>query len=335
MMQNVDGRDVTMHLFEVISQSILLHLSLTQSQYTTHSTIRFDDFKVSVELDSAGGVPCQTIFCLKEKNQKKINSHRWFLAAVCKVLDPTICVFLDAGAIPRDEALYHLWKPLHENPTVAATTGFCTSYVNSSLAAKLNPIVAFQKFEYELTNTLERPVESFFGRRFALNKGGFAAYRWTTASNPDGIFHDYFSAERSYDARISKANSFLVEDRAISASLLHTKLDVWRTVPVDSARVDVDIPGSFGEFCLQRRRWINGDFYSTLHELKHTPRYMSSGKPAKLIRCLGLLLGVVYQMLTTLLQYFAVVSTNFQIQQLKLTHRRETCSSSSMYSTLP
>lgn len=251
------------------------------------------------------------------------------------MLDPTICVFLGAGAIPRDEALCHLWMPLHENSTVAATTGFCTIYVNSSLAAKLNPIVAFQEFEYELTNTLERPVESFFGRRFALNKGGFAAYRWITASNPDGIFRDYFSAENMFTERVSKASSFLVEDRAISANLLHKKLDVWTSVPVDSATVDVDIPASFGEFCLQRRRWINGDFYSTLHELKHTPSYVSFDKASRLIRCLGLLLGVVYQMFTTLLQYFAVVSRKVQPQQQKPTHIRGICSSSSMCSTLP
>jgi len=286
-------------------------MSLSKLQYTTHSAISFDGTQVSVHLDSATGVPCQTIFCLKEKNQKKINSHRWFLTAICRVLDPTICVFLDAGAIPRDEALYRLWKPLHENPTVAATTGFCTSYADSALAATMNPIVAFQKFEYELTNTLERPLESFFGRRFGVNKGGFAAYRWTTASNPEGIFRDYFEAERVYNHNLTKANLLLVEDRTISSSLLHTKLDVWRTIPVDSAAVVVDIPSTFVEFCLQRRRWLNGDFYATLHELKNIFRYMSlAGPPKKWIRCLGLLVGALYQSLTTGLQYFAVVSWN-------------------------
>lgn len=286
----------------------MLDVTKQSRQYTTHSAIRLNGNQVSVDLDPADSVPCQTIFCLKEKNQKKINSHRWFLTAICKVLDPTICVFLDAGAIPRDDALYHLWKPLHDNPTVAATTGFCTSYDTWALGATLNPIVAFQRFEYELNNTLERPVESFFGRRFALNKGGFAAYRWTTASNPDGIFRDYFDAERAYNNNPTKANLLLVEDRTISSSLLYTRLDVWRTIPVDSATVDVDIPPNIGEFCLQRRRWLNGDFYATLNEFKHTLHYMSLGSLVELIKCLGLLLGAFYQMLTTGLQYFAAVS---------------------------
>jgi len=265
---------------------------------------------VSVELDSPESVPCQTIFCLKEKNQKKINSHRWFLGAICNALNPRICVFLDAGAVPKADALYHLWKPLHENETVAATTGFCTILAPSPLAAVFNPFVAFQKFEYQLNNALQRPVESLFGRRFALNIGSFAAYRWSiVAPNNDGAFEDYFSGERVHaEANITKANSFLVEDRAISSSLLRTDLKVWRTISVDSAEVVVDVPDRFADLCLQRRRWINGDFYSTLHELKHTFGYMRfRGGFTSLFRIFGLLTGVAYQIVTIVLQFFAVV----------------------------
>lgn len=38
-------------------------------------------------------MPVQMIFCLKEKNAKKINSHRWFFNAFGPVLQPNIwCV---------------------------------------------------------------------------------------------------------------------------------------------------------------------------------------------------------------------------------------------------
>lgn len=33
-----------------------------------------------------GIVPTQILFCLKEKNQKKINSHRWFFNAFAPLL---------------------------------------------------------------------------------------------------------------------------------------------------------------------------------------------------------------------------------------------------------
>ena len=46
-----------------------------------------------------GIVPTQIIFCMKEKNQKKINSHRWFFNAFGKMLQVTLSVtvtsFLD------------------------------------------------------------------------------------------------------------------------------------------------------------------------------------------------------------------------------------------------
>lgn len=33
-------------------------------------------------------MPCQIMFCLKEKNAKKVNSHRWFFNAFAPLLQP-------------------------------------------------------------------------------------------------------------------------------------------------------------------------------------------------------------------------------------------------------
>ncbi|KAJ3221347.1 Chitin synthase, class 2 [Clydaea vesicula] len=38
--------------------------------------------------------PLQLIFCLKEKNAKKINSHRWFFKAMCPLVNPKVCVLI-------------------------------------------------------------------------------------------------------------------------------------------------------------------------------------------------------------------------------------------------
>jgi chitin synthase len=37
-----------------------------------------------------GVVPTQILFCLKEKNQKKINSHRWFFNAFANMLQVSV-----------------------------------------------------------------------------------------------------------------------------------------------------------------------------------------------------------------------------------------------------
>ena len=40
-----------------------------------------------IEGAEKGIVPVQIIFCLKEKNQKKINSHRWLFNAIGRQLE--------------------------------------------------------------------------------------------------------------------------------------------------------------------------------------------------------------------------------------------------------
>jgi len=62
MKNSVNGKDVTAHLFE----------------YTTSFTL---DPELHFKYPDQGIMPAQILFCLKEKNQKKINSHRWFFNA--------------------------------------------------------------------------------------------------------------------------------------------------------------------------------------------------------------------------------------------------------------
>src|ERR1700679_2256973 len=64
----------------------------------------------------------QVIFCLKEKNQKKINSHCWFFSAFGPVLEPNVCV-LDVGTMPGPTSIYHLWKAFYINSNVGGACG--------------------------------------------------------------------------------------------------------------------------------------------------------------------------------------------------------------------
>ncbi|KAH8979409.1 chitin synthase-domain-containing protein [Lactarius akahatsu] len=57
------------------------------------------------------------IFCLKEKNEKKI-SHCLFFNAFGHILQPHVCVLLDIGMRPGPGSIYHLWKGLDINSNV-------------------------------------------------------------------------------------------------------------------------------------------------------------------------------------------------------------------------
>lgn len=68
MKNSFDGKPITAHMFE----------------YTTSFGL---DSNLHFKYPDKGVVPTQIIFCMKEKNQKKINSHRWFFNAFGPLLN--------------------------------------------------------------------------------------------------------------------------------------------------------------------------------------------------------------------------------------------------------
>ena len=74
MQKAVTFKPVTAHLFE----------------YTTSFGL---DENLHFRYPDKGIVPMQILFCLKEKNAKKINSHRWFFNAFAPLLKVLISVY--------------------------------------------------------------------------------------------------------------------------------------------------------------------------------------------------------------------------------------------------
>ena len=89
-------------------------------EYTTQVSL---DSDLKFKGAEKGIVPCQLIFCLKEKNQRKLNSHRWFFNAFGRALNPNVCILLDVGTRPGTNSLYHLWKAFDTDSNVAGACG--------------------------------------------------------------------------------------------------------------------------------------------------------------------------------------------------------------------
>src|ERR1700730_19108111 len=128
--QQVNGKDVTAHIYEYTTQ---VGLELKGQQ---------------VVLKPRSSTPVQMLFCLKEKNQKKINSHRWFFSAFGRVLDPNICVLIDAGTKPGKDSIYQLWRAFDLNSNIAGACGEIVAMKGTFGKNLLNPLVAAQNFEY-------------------------------------------------------------------------------------------------------------------------------------------------------------------------------------------
>ena len=127
MKDHVNNKPVTAHLFE----------------YTTQVCVTPD---LKVHGHEKGYVPVQILFCLKEKNAKKINSHRWFFNAFGPLIRPEVCVLIDVGTKPTNSSIYHLWKAFDNNAGIGGACGEIYAELGSGCSNLLNPLVAAQNF---------------------------------------------------------------------------------------------------------------------------------------------------------------------------------------------
>lgn len=286
--QQVNGKDVTAHIYEYTTQ-----VGLELKGKTVHLKPRCQ--------------PVQMLFCLKEKNQKKINSHRWFFQAFGRVLDPNVCVLIDAGTKPGHDSIYQLWKAFDLEPMCGGACGEIKVMLDKGKNL-LNPLVATQNFEYKMSNILDKPLESAFGFISVL-PGAFSAYRYVALQNDkngEGPLEKYFKGETLHggDAGVFTANMYLAEDRILCFELVSKRNCRWILQYVKSASGETDVPDGIAEFILQRRRWLNGSFFAAVYAIVHFFQLWRSDHSA--IRKFMLLIENVYQTINMLFAWFAI-----------------------------
>ncbi|KAK9900585.1 glycosyltransferase family 2 protein [Cystobasidium minutum MCA 4210] len=301
----VNGKPVTCHIYE----------------YTTQIAVTPD---LKYKGAESGIVPVQIIFALKEQNQKKINSHRWFFNAFARCLNPNVCVLLDVGTRPGPTSIYHLWKAFDKNSNVGGACGEIVTLKGKYMSSLLNPLVASQNFEYKMSNILDKPLESVFGYITVL-PGAFSAYRWHALQNDsvgNGPLKEYFKGETlesAVDADLLTKNMYLAEDRVLCWELVSKRQSRWVLHYVKSAYGITDTPDSVPELISQRRRWLNGSFFAAIHAtVKFGYLYRSDHS---FIRKFWLHIELVYQLFQQLFAWLSLA--NYFIAFSILTHSLE------------
>ncbi|KAG6375949.1 glycosyltransferase family 2 protein [Boletus reticuloceps] len=311
----VNGKPVTAHIYEYTTQ-----ISVSPS--------------MKIEGAEKGIIPVQLIFCHKEMNQKKINSHRWFFNAFGPILQPNVCVLLDVGTMPGPTSIYHLWKAFDINSNVGGACGEIVALKGRYGQHLLNPLVAAQNFEYKMSNILDKPLESVFGYITVL-PGAFSAYRYIALQNDekgDGPLHKYFLGEKMHgaDADIFTANMYLAEDRILCWELVSKRGGSWILHYVKSAYAVTDVPDQVPELISQRRRWLNGSFFAAVHSTIHFHYIYRSSHT--FLRKFWIHIEMFYQLYNLIFSWFAL--GNYYIAFIVLTHALEDYISSLHYLNL-
>ena len=298
MKKDVDGKDTVVHLFEYTTQ-----LSVTPNQQLIRPTNN----------DATDLPPVQMMFCLKQKNSKKINSHRWLFNAFGRILNPEVCILLDAGTKPGPKSLLALWESFYNDKDIGGSCGEIHAMLGRGWKKLLNPLVAAQNFEYKISNILDKPLESSFGYVSVL-PGAFSAYRYRAIMGRP--LEQYFHGDHTLSARLGKKgiegmnifkkNMFLAEDRILCFELVAKAGSKWHLTYVKASKGETDVPEGAAEFIGQRRRWLNGSFAASLYSLMHFGRMYKSGH--NIIRMFFFHIQMIYNTVTVLMSWFALAS---------------------------
>ncbi|WWC90481.1 uncharacterized protein L201_005417 [Kwoniella dendrophila CBS 6074] len=291
MKDHVAGKETQAHIFEYTSQVVVS-----------------DSGEVGF-----GSTPVQLLFCLKEQNKKKLNSHRWFFNAFGPLIKPNVCVLLDVGTKPSGTSIYELYKCFEKHPNVGGACGEIFADTGKFGKLLFNPLVAGQNFEYKMSNILDKPFESVFGLISVL-PGAFSAYRYEAVKNhPNGkgplaaYFHgELMNLPGAPPASIFDRNKFLAEDRILAFEIVCKKNSKWRLQYVKSAKAGTDVPATVPEFISQRRRWLNGSIFAATYAMVCFWRIWTSGH--NFFRKIALTILTVYNLVNLIFNWLSISS---------------------------
>lgn len=298
MKKNIDGRETVAHIFEYTTQ-----LCVTPNQQLVRPT----------ENNPASLPPIQFIFCLKQKNSKKINSHRWLFNAFAPILNPEVCILVDAGTKPGHKSIFALWQAFYNHKNVGGACGEIHAMLGKGMKMLLNPLVAAQNFEYKISNILDKPLESQFGCISVL-PGAFSAYRYQALVGRP--LEQYFHGDHTLAERLGKKgingmniftkNMFLAEDRILCHEVTFKAQCKWHLTYVKASKAETDVPEGVAEFISQRRRWLNGSFAASLYGILHFGRVYRSGH--NFFRMFFLHVQFCYNLIILILSWFSLAS---------------------------
>ena len=194
-----------------------------------------------LEKESLHGRRINFIFALKQRNDGKINSHKWFFQGICKYLKPEFTLMLDIGTRADNYAIAKLYKYMLQNNDCGGCCGEIE--VDFSTHEKYDSsyiVKAAQFYEYKLSHSPDKCCESFFGYNSVL-PGAYSLFRWgAIQGGPMDKFFKLVNSDK--DPSCSEANEYLAEDRVMCLQIYIKENSGYYLTYIPDAKAFTDAP---------------------------------------------------------------------------------------------
>lgn len=206
----------------------------------------------------------EVVFCIKKENKGKLNSHWVFFDILCDFYDSKYCIQMDAGSIPKPDAIYHLYKFFEKKERAGAAASMVLINNNPNY----NDIFhIWQTGDFIYQRLFCWPSETLIGYLTTI-PGQFCFIRTaallgdkkhpTALNKTSSPVENYFRGLKPLDP--FQESMFLAEDRIIGFEIICCQENDWNLYFVPSAVSFTDPCISLKELLQQRRRWCNSSF---------------------------------------------------------------------------
>ncbi|CAG9317187.1 unnamed protein product [Blepharisma stoltei] len=209
--------------------------------------------------------PIDFIFCIKEREAGKLNSHLWFFGGFCQHINPRYVILLDAGIKPSKNSLKYLYIAMRNDENIAGCTGEM-----KPKASSCNKLFEYaQRSDYKFIYMFDKGLESVFGYISSL-PSNFSAYRWGPLNMKILLESHFKSICNPNEIDFMNSNVYLSEDRLLSLSLFVQEDKKYILRYVKRSKATVNVSNKVYKIMIQRRRWINGTWFILLESIKKT-----------------------------------------------------------------
>ncbi|OMJ76636.1 hypothetical protein SteCoe_23981 [Stentor coeruleus] len=239
---------------------------LIKKLYDQHFLIEKDEiahcFSTKLEVENTN-LYLNTIFCVKQLNKRKLNTHRWFLEGFCKIINPKYIMMLDVGTKPEINGLYSLFRCMENQSEIA---GCCGEIIPEQKPGFFDLVIGSQTVEYKFSHIMDKALESAIGYVSVL-PGAFSAYRMECITSE--VLKKYFYSQRNQMINLFHANMYLAEDRILCLELVCQKNKANILKYIHESVATTDVPETMDKLIAQRRRWINGSWFSMIYTIRN------------------------------------------------------------------